>query len=105
MNRSLLPLLLLLLGSVAAYSPSVACVCNSGGYLAPIQIVPFDAPIQPLFSVTCYLIGILAMFLIATPYRFRDLLEKIGHSRTCRTVSSLLCGLCGCVYLFVSLKL
>ncbi len=37
-------------------------------------------PLRPVFSVIAYGLGILAMFLIGTPWRFRDLLEQAHAS-------------------------
>lgn len=37
-------------------------------------------PARPVFAVVSYILAILAMFLIGTPWRFRDLIEKCRDS-------------------------
>jgi hypothetical protein len=34
-------------------------------------------PARPLFSLICYLLGTYALFMLGSPYRFRDLLERM----------------------------
>jgi len=41
-------------------------------------------PMRPVFSAGAYVLGILAMFLIGTPWRFRDMLEKAVNHRLWR---------------------
>ena len=61
-----------------------------------------NIPFRPLFSTICYLFGIASFFLIAAPYRLRDLLEKITHEERWRTVSSILIGTIGCLLVLIS---
>lgn len=50
-----------------------------------------QAPARGAFSVVCYIIGLLGIFIIAYPYRFRDLLEALSlQSRWRHTVGALL---------------
>jgi len=37
-------------------------------------------PVRPIFAVVSYALGVLAMFMIGAPWRFRDLLETCGNS-------------------------
>lgn len=57
---------------------------------------------RPLFAVICYLLGIASFFLIATPYRFRDWLEKISIDKQWRTASSVIIGIIGSMLVFIS---
>jgi hypothetical protein len=36
-------------------------------------------PWRPLYCIVCYLLGLWGMFLIAAPWRFRDLLQAIAQ--------------------------
>ena len=51
-----------------------------------------QAPCRPLFSVVCYLFGVAGMFLIGSPWLFRDLLEKAAGSPAWRRGSAGLAG-------------
>ena len=61
-----------------------------------------NIPFRPLFAIICYLLGFASFFLIATPYRFRDWLEKISINRQWRTASSVVMGIIGCMFAFIS---
>lgn len=44
---------------------------------------------RPVFALVCYMLGVAAMFMIATPYRFRDLLEQATLHRRKRAALSI----------------
>lgn len=52
-------------------------------YLLHLALIS-HLPARPLFAVFCYLFGIAGLFMIGTPYRFRDLLDKATHERQWR---------------------
>ena len=43
-----------------------------------------DLPARPLYAILCYAIAAVGMVLLATPWRFRDILEKTSTSRVWR---------------------
>jgi hypothetical protein len=64
-----------------------------------------DLQYRAIFSIICYAIGIACMYFIANPYRFRDLLEKLGEDKKWRTITSSVCasmGLITLIFGFVS---
>ena len=52
-----------------------------------------------VFSLICYAIGIVSMYFIANPYRFRDLLEKLSKDKRCRTITASICASMGLISL------
>ena len=61
-------------------------------------------PFRPLFSVICYSLGITSFFLIAAPYRFRDVLEKISNDGRWRTTISIVILSMGGLLIFISIS-
>ena len=61
-------------------------------------------PMRPLFSVICYSLGIASFFLIAAPYRFRDMLEKVTDDGRWRTGVAGIIGCMGCLLLLISIS-
>ena len=61
------------------------------------------APLRPLLTLNCYLLGILGMILIASPFRFRDALQRAAESARYRQVMSGGLLLSGLITLAVSL--
>lgn len=53
-----------------------------------------QVPHRPVFSAACYLFGLAAMVLVATPWHFRDLLEKCTLSPSWRRCSAIVAGSC-----------
>lgn len=51
-----------------------------------------QVPYRPAFSAACYLFGLLGMVLVATPWYFRDLLEKCTRSAAWRRSSAIVAG-------------
>ena len=49
---------------------------------------------RPLFSLNCYILGTVGLFLVGTPWRFRDLLDRVRNNSTFATGFS--------VYLLIS---
>lgn len=71
-----------------------------GGFV--LLLMPFllhsafveQVPYRPVFSAACYLFGLVGMGLVATPWYFRDLLEKCTLSATWRRTSAIVAGTC-----------
>ena len=63
-----------------------------------------NIPIRQLFSIICYSLGIASFFLIAAPYRFRDMLEKISKDGRWRTVVSIVILSMGCLLILISIS-
>ena len=64
-----------------------------------------NVPMRWVYSVICYAIGILCMYFIANPNRFRDVLQLMGESKKYRTISLSICtsmGLISIIFAFVS---
>ncbi len=59
---------------------------------------------RPLFSMLCYIFGISGIIMIAAPYHFRDLLEKISHDCRWRLFTSTVLGVIGCIVLLISVS-
>jgi hypothetical protein len=38
------------------------------------------APMRPMFAIVCYVLGMAGIFMIASPFRFRDLLRRATES-------------------------
>jgi len=57
-----------------------------------------EIPHRSLFSLACYLFGLLGMVLVATPWYFRDLLERCSLSPRWRRTSAVVAG--GCALFF-----
>ncbi len=60
-------------------------------------------PLRHTFSAICYLLGIFAIVIIATPYHFRDLLDKITNVPRWRLATASILGISGSVLLFISI--
>ncbi len=67
------------------------------------QAFVHHAVFRPLFSTLCYIVGISGIIMIAAPYHFRDLLEKISHNQQWRIITSAILGAIGCVVLFIAI--
>jgi hypothetical protein len=61
------------------------------------------APVRPLFAVVCYVLGIAGMVMIASPFRFRDLLQQVERSPAWRRGLAAGCLAAGLVFLSISL--
>ncbi len=66
------------------------------------QAFVHHAVCRPLFSTLCYIFGISGIIMIAAPYHFRDLLEKISHSQPWRIMTSTILGIMGCIILLIA---
>lgn len=60
-------------------------------------------PARPVYSTVCYAFGVIGMFLVGSPWRFRDLLKKAAESRPWRR--GLLAVLGGSAILFAGFAL
>ena len=59
---------------------------------------------RPLFSLTCYLIAICGFVMIASPYRFRDLLEKMTTCSRWRLIVASLLFVAGSTICLISIS-
>lgn len=60
-------------------------------------------PARPVYSTVCYAFGVIGMFLVGSPWRFRDLLKRATDSRAWRR--GLLAVLGGSAILFTGFAL
>ena len=60
-------------------------------------------PARPVYSTACYAFGVIGMFLVGTPWRFRDLLQRATDSPSWR--HGLLAALGGSAVLFAGFAL
>ncbi len=86
----LLPLVAIAIGLMAVFYLDYLFTRSLGGLilLSSTHILreafATQAPVRWLLSIICYLLSIGAMFMIATPWRFRDLLKKLSNETVWR---------------------
>lgn len=60
-------------------------------------------PVRWLYALILYVVGVIGMFMIGSPYRFRDWLEKVTFDARWRCLSGALLALGGAVILVIAL--
>lgn len=107
--RSLLPALVILLTVAAVLLLDYLLTRALGGFI--LLVVSFllheaftaHVPYRALFAVVCYALGVVGLFMIGSPYRFRDFLEKSAQPGRYRCVAAASLALGGAVSLLISI--